>query len=162
MDMNTRLYQNREVSQILRLTPRQVISWTEKGLVEPKKPAKKAGTSRGYNYENLVELCLAKHLTDVVGLQFHHIWVILKELREEGMLNEIVADEKADGSLLYIFPNEEKSCDRGYVVETKGMKSTFLKLLAEKDTLGIEESRGFIFINLGLIKNEVNIGLSKI
>ncbi|MBW2340206.1 MAG: MerR family transcriptional regulator [Deltaproteobacteria bacterium] len=53
--MDDNLFSNKEVSRVTGLSPRQVLSWTEKGLVKPKKPAKKAGTRRGYDYVNLLE-----------------------------------------------------------------------------------------------------------
>ena len=86
--MKDKLWFNNAVSEILGLKSRQVISWTEKGLTEPEKPARKAGKPREYSYNNLLELGLAKYLLDTIGLQFFTVREILRELREDG---EIVA-----------------------------------------------------------------------
>ena len=82
--MNDRLFLNKEVSVIVGLTQRQILSWTERGLIEPEKPAKKAGSRRGYNYINLLEFGLAKYLLDVIGLQSYTTKQILAQLREDG------------------------------------------------------------------------------
>ena len=81
--MNDRLFLNNEVSRIVGLTSRQIINWTEKGLIVPEKPAKKAGSRRGYSRLNLLEFGLAKYLLDVIGLQFYTAKTILDELRED-------------------------------------------------------------------------------
>ncbi|MBN2467970.1 MAG: MerR family transcriptional regulator [Deltaproteobacteria bacterium] len=81
--MENKLFLNNEVSKIVGLTSRQIISWTEKGLVMPEKPAKKAGSRRGYSYVNLLEFGLAKYLLDVIGLQFYTAKAILDALRDD-------------------------------------------------------------------------------
>lgn len=86
------MYLNNEVSKIVGLRSRQVISWTEKGLVEPERPARKAGTMRGYSYTNLLEFGLAKYLIDVIGLQFYTTKTILRELREDGEIEMWASD----------------------------------------------------------------------
>ena len=82
--MDGKLYLNNEVSKITGLSQRQIISWTEKGLVHPERPALKAGTMRGYSYKNLLELGLVKYLTDVIGVQFFTAKTILDDLRSDG------------------------------------------------------------------------------
>ena len=84
VEMVDKLYLNNEVSEIVGLTQRQILSWTERGIVEPEKPAKKAGHRRGYNYINLLEFGLAKYLLDYIGLQFFTAKQILTELRKDG------------------------------------------------------------------------------
>jgi len=78
------LFLNKHVSKIVGITQRQVLNWTEKGLIKPEKPARKAGTRRGYNYKNLLEFGLAKYLLNVIGVQFFTALTILNELREDG------------------------------------------------------------------------------
>ncbi|MEW6666228.1 MAG: MerR family transcriptional regulator [Thermodesulfobacteriota bacterium] len=84
--MDERLYLNNEVARIVGLTPRQVLSWTDKGLVVPAREARKAGTMRGYSYANLLEFALAKTLIDKIGLQVFSAKSILADLREDGMI----------------------------------------------------------------------------
>lgn len=84
--MNSKLFLNNEVSKIIGLSQRQVISWTEKGLIKPERPAMKAGTMRGYGYKNLLELGLAKYLMDVIRVQFFTAKTILDDLRDDGII----------------------------------------------------------------------------
>jgi DNA-binding transcriptional MerR regulator len=84
--MNSKLFLNNEVSKITCLSQRQVISWTEKGLIKPERPAMKAGTMRGYSYKNLLELGLVKYLMDVIGVQFFTAKTILEDLRADGTI----------------------------------------------------------------------------
>jgi len=90
--MGNKFYLNNRVHRITGLTPRQVSSWTEKGLVIPARPAKKAGTMRWYNYLNLLEFALAKVLLDRVGVQFYTAKSILDGLREDGEINIWASD----------------------------------------------------------------------
>ena len=78
------MFSHSEVYRIVGLSQRQVLSWTERGLVTPKQPAKKAGTKRGYNYINLLEFGVARQLLDVMGVQFYTAKTILEELRGDG------------------------------------------------------------------------------
>ncbi len=82
--MVDRLFLNNEVAKITGLSQRQIISLTEKGLVCPVRPAQKAGTMRGYNYLNLLELGLAKCLMDIIGVQVFTAKMILDDLRYDG------------------------------------------------------------------------------
>lgn len=90
--MKDKLWFNNAVSEILGLKSRQVISWTEKGLTEPEKPARKAGKPREYSYYNLLELGLAKYLLNTIGLQFFTAREILRELREDGEIQAWAAN----------------------------------------------------------------------
>lgn len=98
--MSDGLFLNKDVSKIIGLTQRQVLSWTEKGLVKPEKPAKKAGTRRGYNYINLLEFGLAKYLLNVIGVQFFTALTILNDLREDGDI-ELWASDLANYRLSF-------------------------------------------------------------
>ncbi len=107
--MDDRLFLNNEVSKITGLTKRQVLSWTEKGLILPKEPARKAGKMRGYSYENLLEFGLAKHLIDIIGLQFYSVNKILEEIREDGDFKAWAKDYfKYSLSYSYKIKNQKK------------------------------------------------------
>lgn len=82
--MTERLFLNSEVSKIMSISPRQIISMTEKGLVHPERPSNKTGVMRGYNYINLLEFGIIKYLTDVICLQFFTIKTIMDDLRQDG------------------------------------------------------------------------------
>jgi len=94
--LKDKLWFNNAVSEILGLKSRQVISWTEKGLTEPEKPARKAGKPREYSYYNLLELGLAKYLLDTIGLQFFTAREILRELKEDGEIQAWAANLSKD------------------------------------------------------------------
>jgi DNA-binding transcriptional MerR regulator len=56
--MDDKVFLNNDVSKIVNITPRQVLSWTDKGLVVPFREAAGAGSRRQYNYLNLLEFSL--------------------------------------------------------------------------------------------------------
>lgn len=80
----TDFYLNNDVSKLTGISQRQILSWTEKRLIKPERPARKAGTRRGYNYFNLLEFGLAKYLIEVLNVQFFTAHQLLEELREDG------------------------------------------------------------------------------
>jgi DNA-binding transcriptional MerR regulator len=84
---NERLYLNNEVAEIVGITKRQVLSWTEKGLVVPSKESLGVGTKRGYNYQNLLEFGLCKSLF-ATGLGFRAIKRLINLLRKEGVIQD--------------------------------------------------------------------------
>lgn len=92
--MKQELYLNKQVSKIIRITPRQVQHWTDKGLITPAKEASRGGTKRGYNYLNLIEFGLAKSLYDK-GQGIQSIKKILWIVRDERVIEDWVDDHKA-------------------------------------------------------------------
>lgn len=85
-------YLNKDVSRILILSPRQIVLWTEKGLVVPAiKDAEGAGRKRIYGYENLLEFGLSQRLFEI-GFGFHGVKRILGYLRETGNLHDWAND----------------------------------------------------------------------
>ena len=157
--MNAKLYINKEVSFIVDLTPRQVLSWTEKGLVDPERPARKAGERRGYNYNNLLEFGLAKYLLNIASLQFHTAWVILRELKEDGTIKKIKRD-KQGGTLFYIFTSEET--DRIRIISTKDLKTTLKEFENRGELEEINSSKITLIVNLCKIKKEIDDNIAQI
>jgi DNA-binding transcriptional MerR regulator len=90
--MKQKSFFHKDVARLVGLSPRQVLSWTERGLVVPKKPARKAGVKREYSYVNLLEFGLARVLLDVIGVQFFTAKTILEELREDGSFDLWASD----------------------------------------------------------------------
>jgi DNA-binding transcriptional MerR regulator len=87
--MEERRFLNNQIAEIVRVTPRQVISWTEKGLVEPLVEAGGAGTKREYSYYNLLEFGISKHLLrQGVGVQM--VKTLLTLIRDRGHLRSWV------------------------------------------------------------------------
>jgi DNA-binding transcriptional MerR regulator len=85
------LYLNKEVAEIVGVTKRQVLSWTEKGLVIPAKESPGAGTKRGYDYINLLEFGLCKTLFKI-GLGFRAVKKFLEDLRNDGTIKDWAND----------------------------------------------------------------------
>jgi DNA-binding transcriptional MerR regulator len=89
--MRNKIFLNRQVSEIIGITPRQVLSWTEKGLVIPFKESTGAGTKRGYDYTNLLEFGLCKVLF-FMGIGFRAIKKLTGHLRIHGSIEEWAKD----------------------------------------------------------------------
>ena len=92
-------FQNSQVAEIVGLTQRQVISWTEKGVIEPQIEARGAGTKRRYTYVNLLEFGLAKHLL-VLGFGIQVVKLFLFKLSRSRVLGQNAFDAWAED-----FPN---------------------------------------------------------
>lgn len=89
--MDQILYLNNQVSEIIKITPRQVQHWTDKGVIIPAKEASRGGTKRGYNYINLIEFGLVSSLYDK-GQGIQSIKMMLGILREKKIIEEWVVD----------------------------------------------------------------------
>jgi len=89
--MKQELYLNKQVSKIIKITPRQVQHWTDKGLITPAKEASRGGTKRGYNYLNLIEFGLAKSLYDK-GQGIQSIKRILWIVKDRRVIEDWVDD----------------------------------------------------------------------
>ncbi len=86
-----KLYLNKQVSDIVGITPRQVLSWTEKGLIEPFEEAMGIGTKRRYNYVNLLEFSLCESFFSI-GLGFRAVKRVMDDLRKSGWMREWAED----------------------------------------------------------------------
>lgn len=89
--MDSRIFLNNDVARITGVNARQVLSWTEKGLIVPFRETTGAGAKRGYDYVNLLEVCLCKKLF-YIGMSFQRIKIILNNLRKSGTMNEWAQD----------------------------------------------------------------------
>ena len=87
IEQGRKLFLNKEVSQIVGVTPRQVLSWTEKGLVVPFKESTGSHTKRYYDYVNLLELGLCKRLFDL-GMGFRAIKKMVGHLKRTELIKE--------------------------------------------------------------------------
>ncbi len=81
------MFLNNDVARIVGITQRQVLSWSEKGLVNPHMEATGAGTKRNYDYINLLEFGLCKVLFSM-GTGVQTIKKILSELRQEKVIRD--------------------------------------------------------------------------
>jgi len=84
---------NKDTARIVGITPRQVQSWSDKGLVIAAREAAGGGSKRGYDYKNCVEFALCKELFGV-GFSVQHIKRILWVLRDNNLLQEWIDDKK--------------------------------------------------------------------
>lgn len=83
--MNKKIFLNNDVSRIVGITQRQVLGWSEKGLVIPHLEATGAGNKRNYDYANLLEFGLCRVLF-LVGMGIQTIKKILGELRRVNVI----------------------------------------------------------------------------
>ena len=109
--MEDTTYLNNQVSQIIGITKRQVLSWTEKGLINPFEESTGVGTKRGYNYVNLLEFGLCKKLFSM-GLGFRAVKKMVNELYEIGVVRAWAKDlfgwfDKASELNKYLDDHEE-------------------------------------------------------
>jgi len=89
--MEDRTFLNKQVSEIVGITQRQVLSWTEKGLIIPIKESTGAGTKRGYNYTNLLEFGLCKKLFSL-GIGFRAVKKMINDLRNINLIRDWAND----------------------------------------------------------------------
>lgn len=91
LPMKNKIWLNKEVAKILKITKRQVLSWSEKGLIVPFEESTGVGTKRGYDYTNLLEYALCKKLFSL-GIGFRAVKIILGDIRANNMLKEWAED----------------------------------------------------------------------
>jgi len=84
-------YLNKEVSKLVDLTGRQVLSWTEKELIIAFKESPGVGIKRKYDYVNLLEFGLSKTLLDM-GLGFRTTKRVVSDLRRKGAIKSWATD----------------------------------------------------------------------
>lgn len=80
MENRKELYLNKEVAAVVGITKRQVLSWTEKGLIVPSEESLGVGTKRRYSYINLLEFGLCKSLF-AMGFGFRAVKMFVDQLR---------------------------------------------------------------------------------
>jgi DNA-binding transcriptional MerR regulator len=141
------VYINRDVAKITDSTGRQILSWTDKGVVIPAFEASGAGTKRQYDYYNLIEFGICKALFEM-GQGIQSVKIILKDLRATKDLALWIEDSKAYfrdfwGRLLsrQRADREPKKPISPYWIE---LIQTFQKILLE-DPLKAKETSGVLF-----------------
>lgn len=77
------LYLNKEAARIAGVTPRQLQSWSDKGLVIPRREAQGGGSKRGYDYINLIEVRICKVAINDMSQGIQLVKQILSGLRQE-------------------------------------------------------------------------------
>ena len=98
--MEDKIYLNKQVSEIVGITQRQVLSWTEKGLIVPLIESTGVGTKRGYGYTNLLEFGLCKKLFSF-GFGFRAAKKMLNDMRNTGTIRDWASDFKRYYSELF-------------------------------------------------------------
>jgi len=89
--MENTVYFNKQVAEIIGLTGRQVLSWSEKGLIAAHIESIGSGQKRGYSYLNLLEFGLCRKLFSI-GLGFRAVKKIINDLRERDMIRSWAED----------------------------------------------------------------------
>lgn len=87
------LHLNKPTAGIAGITPRQVQSWSDKGLVLAFREATGGGSKRGYDYCNLIEFALCRELFGM-GLSVQYVKRILGVLRDFNLLHEWIDDKE--------------------------------------------------------------------
>jgi len=149
--MNKAFYLNKEVAQIIGVTQRQVLAWTEKGLIEPHVEATGGGSKRGYDYINLIEFGICRNLFEM-GQGIQSVKTILKDIRNYNLLFRWVQDYKKffneqwkAGPLGLSLP---ASNDPEDVEEFKKITQSFQKMFIG-EVLKYEECTGILFYSFG-------------
>lgn len=63
-EASTECFLNKQVSELVGITQRQALSWTDKGLVIPYEKSMRSGIKRKYDYVNLLEFGLCNRLLE--------------------------------------------------------------------------------------------------
>jgi len=85
--MEHKLFLNNEVAEIVGITKRQVLDWSEKRLVVPFKESTGVGKKRLYDYVNLLEFGMCMTLFGI-GMGFRSVRNIINDLRNSGTIRD--------------------------------------------------------------------------
>ena len=133
--MDRRIFLNNDVARITGVTARQVLAWSEKGLIVPLRETTGAGAKRGYDYVNLLEVYLCDDLF-VMGLRIQTIKNILSHLRASGVMrawaqdfNKYYTERRKNHSELFKKQLNELSRKKGCEEEYKALTAIHEKFL---------------------------------
>lgn len=163
---------NSRVHEVTELNARQIVHWTEKGLVTPAvKDTRGAGYKRKYSYLNLIEFALCKELFEA-GFTPYNIKNIIKMLLGMKYYRQIGgAKVEGLGDAVLVFFTGGKNPPTKHPVEyffEEDMETLFKKL--NKRSFEMDEDfrkvKTIFIVNLLRIKNDVDnklkeLGLSK-
>jgi DNA-binding transcriptional MerR regulator len=80
-------YINKEVAKIIGITQRQVLLYSERGIISAYVESSGTWSKREYNYINLLEFGLTKQLL-CMGTKFNSVKNIIAVLRDKGILKD--------------------------------------------------------------------------
>lgn len=151
------IFSNKQVSEIVELTPRQVLSWSEKGLIVAFEESTGAGTKRGYNYVNLLEFGLCKKAFSL-GIGFRAVKKMLVDLRKNGTIRDWSSNFKAYHK--EVFERHRAHLDE--LIEKEALKSSSkdmgvmleIRSLHMQEPYKIDRSKGVLAYFYGDEKNE--------
>lgn len=89
--MEGETFLNKQVAELVELTGRQILSWTEKGLINAYEESPGVGIKRKYDYINLLEFALSRTLLDM-GLGFRTTKLVISDLRGKGAIKSWATD----------------------------------------------------------------------
>ncbi len=89
--MEKEIYSNKQVAEITKISPRNVLAWSEKSLINAFIEPTGSGTKRGYDDTNLLEYALSKKLFSL-GFGFRAVKKMLNALRDSGMIRDWAND----------------------------------------------------------------------
>lgn len=155
--MNGISFLNAIAARLTDATPRQIITWTERGIIIPLKDSSGTGISREYNYENLLEISLCKRLSEA-GLTLHKIGVILRELRNSRFIskwatnfhnwNENAQQIEIQKKYFKELLSEAEEKDTTPLLYSRNHLKKIIKRLDKMKTIRIKkEPNGILFLN---------------
>jgi len=148
--MSEQVYLNKQVSEIVGITQRQVLSWTEKGLVVPFSESMGTGTKRGYDYQNLLEFGLCEELFKR-GHGFRLVKRVMIHLKTKK-----IEDWRG---FLFCFFDTEGVMIRFVIPYEKGV-TNWTKVKEEFSRFVVESMSG-VFVNLGWIKARIEANIKR-
>ena len=103
--MKNKIFRNKDIVEITGLTMRQIVNWTDKGLIVPVLEANGAGSKREYSFRNILEIAIIRELFEI-GFGIWRVKKIMKEVRKSLSLEPDFVDKLSEFSSLKIDTEE--------------------------------------------------------
>lgn len=151
------IFSNKHLVKWFKMTPRQAIHWTERGLITNEIDSKGRGSQRGYTIFGVFEAGVVKALFDM-GLSLHMVKSIMAQfVRDEKYWNIVDQVDKPDfdirkgifGVLLYYFMKDDSA---KMIISLRTVQEILLDQI--QNGLQPEEIlkiKSFIFLDVGSI-----------
>ena len=87
------LYLVKEVGELLKVNPRLIQSWCDRGILIPKEQSRGQGFKRYFDYLNFVEIKLIYKL-NLMGVGISRIKDLMIKIQDEDLIRNWIADPK--------------------------------------------------------------------
>jgi DNA-binding transcriptional MerR regulator len=142
-----------------RVKARTMISWSERGLIQPLQDASGRGSSRVYSYKNLIEIGIISQLLQY-GISFSQILLIM---RSDEMTN-LLKKESWD-VIFYISYSDAEKPNTSIVFDVNPQKEVVADSMRRRVALmndPILSAPSAIGINVGVLKRYVDSMIKKL